>query len=234
MAAADKEFVHLHVHTDHSLLDGCSRTDRLCARAAELGMKALSITDHGVLYGLTSFFKQAEKHGIKPLLGCEIYLVFEDELGQTNEQRAKQKSYHMGLLARNYQGYQNLCKLVSIAHTKGFYRNPRTDLKTLAAHCDGLIGFSGCLAAVIPQFLLHDEYAKARQAAAFFIDLFGREFFIIEIMDHGIAEQQKIIPGLLKIAQEFDLKVVATNDVHYVDDSDWQPHDSLLCIQTGS
>lgn len=234
MAAADKEFVHLHVHTDHSLLDGCSRTDRLCARAAELGMKALSITDHGVLYGLTSFFKQAEKHGIKPLLGCEIYLVFEDELGQTNEQRAKQKSYHMGLLARNFKGYQNLCKLVSIAHTKGFYRNPRTDLKTLAAHCDGLIGFSGCLAAVIPQFLLHDEYTKARQAAAYFIDLFGREFFIIELMDHGIAEQQKIIPGLLKIAQEFDLKVVATNDVHYVDDSDWQPHDSLLCIQTGS
>ena len=140
----------------------------------------------------------------------------------------------MGLLARNYTGYQNLCKLVSIAHTKGFYRNPRTDLKTLAAHCDGLIGFSGCLAAVIPQFLLHDDYAKARQAAAYFIELFGREFFIIELMDHGIAEQQKIIPGLLKIAQEFNLKVVATNDVHYVDESDWQPHDSLLCIQTGS
>ena len=130
MLKKDREFVHLHVHTDHSLLDGCSRTDQLCARAAELGMKALSITDHGVLYGLTSFFKQAEKHGIKPLLGCEIYLVNEDKLAGTNELRAKQKSYHMGLLARNFKGYQNLCKIVSKAHTEGFYRNPRTDMQT--------------------------------------------------------------------------------------------------------
>ncbi len=234
MPEKDTEFVHLHVHTDHSLLDGCSRTDRLCARAAELGMKALSITDHGVLYGLTSFFKQAEKHGIKPLLGCEIYLVYEEELATVNEERAKQKSRHMGLLARNFKGYQNLCKIVSKAHTQGFYRNPRTDLKTLAAHSEGLIGFSGCLAAVIPQYLLKGEYDKARDAAAKFIDIFGKEFFIIEIMDHGIEEQRRIIPDLLKIATEFGLKVVATNDVHYVKNTDWEPHDSLLCIQTGA
>ena len=234
MPEKDREFVHLHVHTDHSLLDGCSRTDKLCSRAAELGMKALSITDHGVLYGLTSFFKQAEKHGIKPLLGCEVYLVYEDELATVNELRAKQKSRHMGLLARNFTGYQNLCKIVSKAHTQGFYRNPRTDMKTLAEHSEGLIGFSGCLAAVIPQFLLNDEYEQAREAAAKFVDIFGKEFFIIEIMDHGIEEQRRIIPGLLKIAEEFDLKVVATNDVHYVNSSDWEPHDSLLCIQTGA
>lgn len=234
MPEKDSEFVHLHVHTDHSLLDGCSRTDRLCQRAAELGMKALSITDHGVLYGLTSFFKQAEKHGIKPLLGCEIYLVYEEELATVNEERAKQKSRHMGLLARNFKGYQNLCKIVSKAHTQGFYRNPRTDLKTLAAHSEGLIAFSGCLAAVIPQFLLKGEFEKAREAAAKFIDIFGKEFFIIEIMDHGIEEQRKIIPDLLKIATEFDLRVVATNDVHYVNNTDWEPHDSLLCIQTGA
>jgi DNA polymerase III subunit alpha len=234
MSVKDTEFVHLHVHTDHSLLDGCSRTDRLCARAAELGMKALSITDHGVLYGLTSFFKQAEKHGIKPLLGCEIYLVYEEELATVNEQRAKQKSRHMGLLARNFKGYQNLCKLVSKAHTQGFYRNPRTDLKTLVEHSEGLIGFSGCLAAVIPQYLLNDEFDKAREAAAKFVDIFGKDFFIIEIMDHGIEEQRRIIPDLLKIATEFDLKVVATNDVHYVKNTDWEPHDSLLCIQTGA
>lgn len=197
-------------------------------------MKALSITDHGVLYGLTTFFKQAEKHGIKPLLGCEVYLVYEDELATVNEERAKQKSRHMGLLARNFKGYQNLCKIVSKAHTQGFYRNPRTDMKTLAAHSEGLIGFSGCLAAVIPQFLLKGEYEKAREAAAKFIDIFGKEFFIIEIMDHGIEEQRRIIPDLLKIATEFDLKVVATNDVHYVKDTDWEPHDSLLCIQTGA
>ena len=234
MPTKDSEFVHLHVHTDHSLLDGCSRTDKLCERASELGMKALSITDHGVLYGLTSFFKQAEKHNIKPLLGCEIYLVFEDDLAATNEERAKQSSRHMGLLARNFVGYQNLCKIVSKAHTQGFYRNPRTDLKTLAAHSEGLIGFSGCLAAVIPKFLLAGEFEKARAAAAKFVDIFGKEFFIIEIMDHGIEEQRRIIPELLKIATEFGLKVVATNDVHYVKKTDWEPHDSLLCIQTGA
>jgi DNA polymerase-3 subunit alpha len=197
-------------------------------------MKALSITDHGVLYGLTSFFKQAEKHGIKPLLGCEIYLVYEDELALVNEERAKQKSRHMGLLARNFTGYQNLCKLVSKAHTQGFYRNPRTDMTTLAAHSEGLIGFSGCLAGVIPKFLLADEYDNARAATAKFIDIFGKDYFIIEIMDHGIEEQRRIIPGLLKLAKEFDLKVVATNDVHYVKKNDWEPHDSLLCIQTGA
>lgn len=234
MPEKDREFVHLHVHTDHSLLDGCARVDRLCERAAELGMKALSITDHGALYGLTSFFKQAQKHQIKPLLGCEIYLVYEEVLADTNEQRAKQKSRHMGLLARNFTGYQNLCKIVSKAHTQGFYKNPRTDLATLAAHSEGLIGFSGCLAAVIPQYLLEGEFDKARAAAAKFVDIFGKEFFIIELMDHGIEEQRRIIPDLLKIATEFDLKVVATNDVHYVENSDWEPHDALLCIQTGA
>ncbi len=234
MPERDTEFVHLHVHTDHSLLDGCSRTDRLCQRAAELGMKALSITDHGVLYGLTSFFKQAEKHKIKPLLGCEIYLVYEDQLATVNEERAKQKSYHMGLLARNFKGYQNLCKIVSKAHTQGFYRNPRTDLSTLAAHSEGLIGFSGCLAAYIPRMLLAGEFEKAREACGRFIDLFGKDFFIIEIMDHGIEEQRRIIPDLVKLATEFGLKIVATNDVHYVNHADWEPHDSLLCIQTGA
>ena len=211
MSTKDTEFVHLHVHTDHSLLDGCSRTDKLCQRAAELGMKALSITDHGVLYGLTSFFKDAKKNDIKPLLGCEIYLVYEEELADTNEGRAKQKSRHMGLLACNYKGYQNLCKIVSRAHTQGFYRNPRTDMATLAAHSEGLIGFSGCLAAVIPQYLLEGEFEKAREACARFVDIFGKEFFIIEIMDHGIEEQRRIIPDLVKLATEFDLKLVATN-----------------------
>ncbi|MFP4674521.1 MAG: DNA polymerase III subunit alpha [Opitutales bacterium] len=234
MPSKDNDFVHLHVHTDYSLLDGCSRTDRLCERAAELGMKALSITDHGVLYGVTNFFKQAENHGIKPLIGCEIYLVYEEELAGENEARAKQKSRHMGLLARNFTGYQNLCKIVSKAHTEGFYRNPRTDLKTLAEHSEGLIGFSGCLAAVIPQFLLEGEVEKAREAAGRFVSIFGKEFFIIELMDHGLEEQRRIIPELLKIAREFDLKVVATNDVHYVNNADWQPHDALLCIQTGA
>lgn len=234
MPSKDKEFVHLHVHTDHSLLDGCARIDKLCERAEELGMKALSITDHGVLYGLTSFFKKAKKHGIKPLLGCEIYLVYEDRLGSDNEARSKQKAYHMGLLAKNFKGYQNLCKIISKAHTEGFYKRPRTDLQTLAEHSEGLIAFSGCLAAVIPRFLSANDYEKARAATAQFIDIFGKENFIIELMDHGLSDQKKIIPDLIRLATEFDLKIVATNDVHYVEESDWMPHDSLLCIQTGA
>ena len=234
MSTKDKEFVHLHVHTDHSLLDGCARIDKLCERAEELGMKALSITDHGALYGLTDFFKKAKKHGIKPILGCEIYLVYEDKLADKNELRAKQKSYHMGLLAKNFKGYQNLCKITSEAHTKGFYKRPRTDLHTLEKYSDGLIGFSGCLAAVIPQLLLENEYDKARSAASKFIDIFGKDNFIIEIMDHGLSDQRKITPDLIKLAHEFNLKVVATNDVHYVNKDDWMPHDSLLCIQTGA
>ncbi|WP_269540054.1 DNA polymerase III subunit alpha [Cerasicoccus fimbriatus] len=230
----DPEFVHLHVHTDYSLLDGCSRTDRLCQKAAELGQKAIAITDHGVLFGLADFYKKADKAGVKPLLGCEIYLIFEDELGATNDVKAKQKSHHMGLLARNFKGYQNLTKLVSLGHTEGFYRNPRVSRRQLAEHSEGLIGFSGCLAAVIPQRLMDGDYAGAKEACGWFVDLFGKEFFFIELMDHGIEEQQRIIPDLLKLAKEFDLKIVATNDVHYVNDQDWKPHDSLICIQTGA
>ena len=234
MPSKDKEFVHLHVHTDHSLLDGCAKIDRLCERAEELGMKALSITDHGVLYGLTSFFKKAKSHSIKPLLGCEIYLVYESQLGKDNEARSTQKAYHMGLLAKSFKGYQNLCKIISKAHTEGFYKRPRTDLDTLSKYSEDLIGFSGCLAAVIPRLLSENNYESAREATAKFIDIFGKENFVIELMDHGLSDQKKIIPDLIRLASEFGLKIVATNDVHYVNETDWMPHDSLLCIQTGA
>ena len=126
-------------------------------------------------------------------------------------------------LARNFTGYQNLCKLVSKAHIEGFYRNPRTDMQTLIAHSEGLIGFSGCLAAIIPQFLLKGDFEGARDAAAKFVDIFGKDYFLVEIMDHGIEEQRRIVPDLIKIATEFDLKIVATNDVHYVNSADWEP-----------
>ena len=140
----------------------------------------------------------------------------------------------MGLLAKNFTGYQNLCKIISKAHTEGFYKRPRTDLSTLSKYSDGLIGFSGCLAAVIPQHLLQGDYEQAQKAAGQFVDIFGRENFVVELMDHGLEEQKKIIPDLIKIASEFKLKIVATNDVHYVNEPDWMPHDSLLCIQTGA
>ncbi len=225
----DKEFVHLHVHTDYSLLDGCCRIDRLMERTAQMGMKAVAITDHGNLFGVVDFISKAEKHGVKPLIGCEAYLCN----GHSRKDRVN-KYNHMGLLAKNFEGYQNLSRIVSDSHTDGFYYKPRTDMEFLAANAEGLIGFTGCLQGVVPQLLLHDELEEAHRMVGQFIDIFGKDNYFVEIHDHGISEQQKIIPDLCKIAKEFDLKIVAANDVHYVNADDWNPHDALLCIQTGS
>lgn len=227
------DFVHLHVHSDYSLLDGACHMDCLCSRAKELGMPAVALTDHGNLFGVVDFFKTAKKHGIKPLIGCEVYLVY-DHKRTEKPGRDQHKYHHMGLIAQNFKGYQNLVKIVSNSHVEGFYYKPRTDMEYLAAHAEGLIGFTGCLQGVIPQFLLRDDMEGARKAAQTFIDIFTRERFFVEIQDHGIDLQLKIIPGLLKIAEEFNLKVICSNDVHYVNEKDWAPHDSLLCIQTGS
>ena len=235
MPSADQNFVHLHVHSDYSLLDGACRIDRLMDRAAELGMSALALTDHGNLYGAIEFYNTAKAKGIKPLIGCELYLVETSRLEKHGRSDDEGKSiFHLGLLARNLTGYQNLLKLVSDAHLKGFYYKPRTDLDTLAQYAGGLIGFTGCLASLVPQHLLHDRYDDARAACARFVEIFGRENYFVEIQDHGIAEQRQIIPGLLKLAEEFKLKVICTNDVHYVRNSDAGPHDAMLCIQTGA
>jgi DNA polymerase-3 subunit alpha len=233
--SADKNFVHLHVHTDYSLLDGCCRIDRLMERAAELGMSSMALTDHGNLYGAIEFYNQAKAKGIKPLIGCELYLVETSRLEKHGRSDDEGKSiFHLGLLARNLTGYQNLLKLVSDAHLRGFYYKPRTDFETLAKYAGGLIGFTGCLASLVPQHLLYDRPAEARQACARFVDIFGKENYFVEIQDHGIPEQKKIIPGLLKLAEEFGLNVICTNDVHYVHSTDAGPHDAMLCIQTGA
>ena len=234
MGSADQNFVHLHVHSDYSLLDGACRIDRLIDRVAELGQTSVALTDHGVLFGAIDFFTTAKAKGIKPLVGCEIYLVEGSRLEKTARVEGEKNIFHMGLLARNAQGYANLLKLVSDAHLKGFYYKPRTDLDTLAAHAGGLIAFSGCLAALVPQMLLQNRWEDARKAIGRFVDMFGRENFIIELQDHGIPEQRRIAPLLLKLAEEFKLKVVVTNDVHYVNASDASPHDTMLCIQTGA
>ncbi len=233
MAGADSTFVHLHVHTDFSLLDGCSRIDVLCKRAKELGQPAIAITDHGNLFGVVDFMLEAKKHSLKPIVGCEAYLVI-DHARTEKPERSKHHMYHMGLIARDFAGYQNLTKLISDAHTKGFYYRPRTDLEMLARHAQGLIGFSGCLASWIPQMLMQDRWEDARTACGKMVEIFGRDHFFIELQDHGIADQRKVLPGLLKLAKEFKLKTVATNDVHYVNAGDWAPHDALLCIQTGT
>ena len=234
MASADKNFVHLHVHSDYSLLDGACRIDRLIDRVAALGQTSVALTDHGVLFGAIDFFNTAKAKGVKPLIGCEIYLVEGSRLEKTARVEGEKSFYHMGLIAKNAKGYANLLKLVSDAHLKGFYYKPRTDLATLAAHADGLIAFSGCLAALVPQLLLQNRWEDARQATGRFIDMFGRENFFIELQDHGIPEQLRIAPLLLKLAEEFQLKVVATNDVHYVNATDASPHDTMLCIQTNA
>ncbi len=234
MPEPDKSFVHLHVHTDYSLLDGACRIDRLMDRAVELGMPALALTDHGNLYGAIAFYTAAKEKGIKPLIGCELYLVETSRLEKHGRSDEGKSMFHLGLLARNLTGYQNLLKLVSDAHLKGFYYKPRTDLETLAKYADGLIGFTGCLASLVPQHLLHDREEEARQACGRFVEIFGRENYFVEIQDHGLPEQRKIIPGLLQLAEEFNLKVICTNDVHYVNAADAGPHDVLLCIQTGA
>ncbi len=203
-------------------------------RATALGMQSLALTDHGNLYGTIEFYNQAKAKGIKPLLGCELYLAAGSRLERTGRSDEGKSIFHLGLLARDLTGYQNLLKLVTDAHLKGFYYKPRTDLEKLAQHATGLIGFTGCLASLVPQHLLADNYPEARKACGRFVEIFGRENYFVEIQDHGIAEQRKVIPGLLKLAEEFKLKVICSNDVHYVNAADAGPHDTLLCIQTGS
>jgi DNA polymerase-3 subunit alpha len=233
MATQDKDFVHLHVHSDFSLLDGCCRMDRLMDRAVELGMSAMALTDHGNLFGTIKFIQQAEKRGIKPIIGCEGYMVT-DHKNDEKPGRENHKSYHLGLLAKDYEGYKNLSKVVSDAHVDGFYYRPRTDLETLAEHAKGLIGFTGCMQGWIPQLILKGKEGEAEKAMGQMIDIFGKENYFVELHNHGIEEQAQLVPELLKLAKQFDLKVIASNDVHYVKGEDWAPHDALLCIQTGS
>jgi len=233
MGEKNPAFVHLHVHSDYSLLDGCCRVDNLCKRAKALDMPAIALTDHGNLFGLPDFYNQAKAAEIKALLGCEIYLVTDHKMTEHPE-RANHRVYHMGMLIQNEEGYRNLSKLVSAAHTQGMYYRPRADMECLARHSKGLVALSGCMQGAISQALLKDDLVLAKKTLDDFLQIFGKERYFIEIQDHGIAEQRKLIPQLLKLADEFGIKVVATNDVHYVRAEDHKPHDALLCIQTGA
>lgn len=225
------DFVHLHVHSEYSLLDGAARIKDVVAQAKNLGMPALAITDHGSMFGVVDFYKTCRQAGIKPILGCEVYVA---PRGMTDRvPKIDDHLYHLVLLAENQTGYQNLLKLVSLGYTEGFYYKPRVDKDTLNRYSKGLIALSACLAGEVADRILAGEPARARQAAAQYREIFGRENFYLELQNHGFADQQTVNRELLKINGEMGIPLVATNDVHYVGQGDAGIQDVLLCIQTG-
>ncbi len=224
------DFTHLHVHTEYSILDGACRIKPLIKRAEELGQKAIAITDHGVMFGCIDFYLECKEHGIKPIIGCEVYVAprtrFDKVHGIDN------KRNHLVLLAKNFNGYKNLVKLVSSAWVDGFYTKPRVDHDLLKQYHEDLICLSACLAGEIPQYLLKDEYEKAKETAKWYNDVFGKGNYYLEIQDHNLPEQKKTNPLIVKIARELDIPIVATNDAHYIEKSDSEIQKILLCIQT--
>ncbi len=225
-------FVHLHVHSEYSLLDGACRIPAMVARAKELGQPALAITDHGVMYGVVDFYKEAKKQGIQPILGCEVYVAPRSMQDKVHGQDSQY--HHLVLLCENNVGYQNLLKLVSAAWIDGFYIKPRVDHALLEQHHEGLIALSACLAGEIPQSLVKNNYEEAKRTARWYADVFGPEHFYIELQDHGMEEQKQILPLLVKLAKETGLPTVCTNDAHYITREDAAMQRVLCCIQTGT
>ena len=225
-------FTHLHVHTEYSLLDGSNKIQEYVNRVRELGMDSAAITDHGVMYGVIDFYRAARAAGINPILGCEVYVApgsrFDREIGSGDD-----RYYHLVLLAENNQGYANLMKIVSKSFVEGFYYKPRVDLQLLEKYHEGLIALSACLAGEVARFLTRGMYEDAKAAALRYQDIFGKRNFFLELQDHGIPEQQNVNQQLLKMHRETGIELVATNDVHYTLAEDAQPHDVLLCLQTG-
>ena len=224
------EFTHLHVHTEYSLLDGSAKINHLLDRAKELGMTSLAITDHGAMYGAIDFYKAAQSKGIKPIIGCEVYLAARTRL---DKEPADARSYHLVLLAENNEGYENLIKLVSIAYIEGFYRRPRIDIELLKKYHKGIIALGACLAGPVSRRLLNNDYEAAKAAALELEEIMGKGNFFLEIQDHGLSEQQKVNQMTMRLADELQIPLVATNDVHYIKDEDAESHEVLLCIQTG-
>ncbi|HBG4020151.1 TPA: DNA polymerase III subunit alpha [Clostridioides difficile] len=227
----NKDFAHLHVHTEYSLLDGFSRVKKLIKRAKELNMSSIAITDHGCMFGVIDFYKTAIKEGIKPIIGCEVYTA-------ARGLRDKDPNYdkyqgHLVLLAKNMEGYKNLIKIVSTSYVEGFYYKPRVDMEELKKHNKGIIALSACLAGDVARALMNRNYEKAKQFALDYRDIFGEENFFLEIQDHNLPEQKEVNSGLVKLSKETGIPLVATNDVHYVNKEDSKIHDVLMCIQMG-
>ncbi len=230
MAHAD--FVHLHLHTEYSLLDGACRLDTLMEKAHALRFPALAITDHGVMYGAIDFYKAALDKGIKPIIGCEMYVAPGSRLEKKSSNGGRDVYHHLGVLAADETGYKNLVKLATAAHLEGYYYKPRIDKEILAANSKGLIALSGCLASEIPELIVKDQLDKARETIDWYKQTLGAENFFLELQNHGIPEQLKVNKHLIPWAKEFGLKLVATNDVHYVEEEHSHAHDCLICIGT--
>ncbi|MBN2446255.1 MAG: DNA polymerase III subunit alpha, partial [Phycisphaerae bacterium] len=234
MAAADKsDFVHLHLHSEYSLLDGACRIKDLVETCKRLGMSAVAVTDHGNMFGAIEFYNAAVKAGIKPIIGAELYMAPGDR--RDKEARGlREAAYHVLLLAMNQTGYQNLIKLSSIGYTEGFYYKPRIDREVLREFSDGLICTTACLGGEVPQQLMHADFAKAKEVAERYLEIFGPERFLIELQDHGMPEQQQLNPELSELARKLGVPTIATNDVHYLTHDDVEAHDVLCCISTRS
>ena len=224
----EQKFTHLHVHTEYSLLDGASKIANLLSYAKELGMDSIAITDHGVMYGVVDFYQEAVKQGVKPIIGCEVYVV-DNHLEKNNR-----SMHHLILLAENNNGYHNLMKIVSRGQLEGFYYKPRVDKDILRQYSEGIICLSACIAGEVPAYIMQDNMDGARRAVGEYIDIFGRENYFLEIQDHNLPEDKKINRGLKLLAEEYGLGLVATNDLHYVRKQDAEAQDVLMCIQTNS
>jgi len=223
-------FVHLHLHSHYSLLDGANQLEAVVRRAAELKMPALALSDHGNLFGAVQFHDLALKYGVKPIIGCEVYVARE---GRKSKNGRSDQSNHLVLLAKDATGYSNLVKLVSLGYLEGFYYRPRIDLELLQEHSEGLLGLSACLKGIVAWNLLQDQYSEAREGAGRLAEILGPGNFYLELQDHGLEEQKKVNSHVLNLARELDLPLVATNDCHYLTQEDSFAHDVLLCIQTG-
>ncbi len=223
-------FAHLHVHTEYSLLDGACRINQLIKRVKELGQSAVAITDHGAMYGVIDFYKAAKAEGIKPVIGCEVYVSPRKHTDKTSE--LDRNNSHLVLLCENNIGYQNLIKLDSLAWTEGFYSKPRVDIEMLEQYHEGLIALSACLAGEIPKALIQGDYEGAKNKALDYQRIFGKDNFFLELQDHGIIEQKRIMPQLLSLSEEYGIPLAATNDCHYINREDSDLHHILLCIQT--
>jgi DNA polymerase-3 subunit alpha len=232
MPHAPNSFVHLHNHTEYSLLDGAGRINRLVRKAAELGMPAVALTDHGVMYGAVQFYQQCLEAGVKPILGCELYVAPRSRFQR--EGRADRDPHHLTVIARSAEGYLNLLRLCSVGHLEGLYYKPRVDKEVLAAHSKGLVALSGCLAGEVASKVTAGDLEGARGAVAEYRDIFGADDYFLEVQRHGIQEQEGVNQALVGFAKEFKLRLSATNDLHYVERDDAEAHDVLLCLQTGA